>query len=418
MHSCDTPSMQSCWARIWHEIRNVLILAVLLKLSAAPDLRADTVTFGSGANMFDMEFVAIGNPGNPADPNGSSSGPVGEVDYEYNMGKYEVSVGMIRKANALGALGIAIDGGSNTKPSNAATWNGAARFVNWLNTSQGFPPAYKFATQPGDDGYSVLADIELWDPADAGFDADNLFRNTMAHYFLPSIDEWHKAAYYDPISSGYVNYATGSNTAPTPVAHGTTANTAVWGQPFSAGPADILQAGGLSLYGTMAQDGNVGEWSETEYDLMNDSGSSPRATHSGAWFEPIYTFGRGLWFSYEPDGLFIAGFRVASILEVVPPANDADFDGDGDVDGEDLAAWNGGFGEFDGLENPAAPADGDANGDLIVDGNDFLVWQQQFDQFIPTTASGAATPEPTAFALAALCAVSCCCRARPSMRLG
>ncbi len=47
----------------------------------------------------------------------------------------------------------------------------------------------------------------------------------------------------------------------------------------------------------------------------------------------------------------------------------ADFDNDGDVDGNDLAQWEGNFG-------PNANAD--ADGDLDSDGADFLAWQRQF----------------------------------------
>jgi len=79
-------------------------------------------------------------------------------------------------------------------------------------------------------------------------------------YFLPSVDEWYKAAYYDPTGGAYYDYPTGSNTAPTPVASGTAAGTAVYsGQ---VGPANITLAGGLSPYGTMGQGGNVYEWDE------------------------------------------------------------------------------------------------------------------------------------------------------------
>ncbi|MEI6538751.1 MAG: hypothetical protein WCO86_04380 [Planctomycetota bacterium] len=48
------------------------------------------------------------------------------------------------------------------------------------------------------------------------------------------------------------------NTAPTAVASGTDANTAVYdGQ---SGPADVNLTGGLSPYGIMGLGGNVFEW--------------------------------------------------------------------------------------------------------------------------------------------------------------
>ena len=91
-----------------------------------------------------------------------------------------------------------------------------------------------------------------------------MFRNSLAKYFLPSVDEWYKAAYYDPTSGVYDLYPTGSNTAPTAVASGTAAGTAVF--PADYCPADITLAGGLSPYGTMGQGGNVYEWNETAFD--------------------------------------------------------------------------------------------------------------------------------------------------------
>ena len=75
----------------------------------------------------------------------------------------------------------------------------------------------------------------------------------------------------------------------------------------------------------------------------------------------------------------------------------ADFDGDGDVDGGDLARWKTGFG----LATGATKGQGNADGDADVDGDDFLVWQRQL-----TDAGGAATaaraPEPGTCPLLAL----------------
>src|SRR4051794_26521177 len=41
-------------------------------------------TFGSGANSFDIDFVTIGNPGNP--PDASGLGSPGAVPYVYRIG--------------------------------------------------------------------------------------------------------------------------------------------------------------------------------------------------------------------------------------------------------------------------------------------------------------------------------------------
>ena len=49
----------------------------------------------------------------------------------------------------------------------------------------------------------------------------NLFRNRQAKYFLPSANEWYKAAYYDPVVGVYWDYPTGSNSPPVAVPGGT-----------------------------------------------------------------------------------------------------------------------------------------------------------------------------------------------------
>lgn len=265
--------------------------------------RADT--FGSGANSFEIEFVTIGSPGNPADTTGQPS-PAGSVPYEYRIGKYEISEQMIEKANALGGLGITKDTRGPDKPATNVSWFEAARFVNWLNTSAGFTPAYKF-----DAGGS----FQLWQSLDPGYDPNNLFRNQRAIYFLSSADEWYKAAYYDPASGVYWDYPTGSNAPPIAVTSGTTAGTAVYHQALSAGPANIMQAGGLSPHGTMAQGGNVEEWEETEFDLLNDNISALRGRRGGYWdafFPDVSSLLRNG--GMPQTGHFGIGFRVASIV--------------------------------------------------------------------------------------------------------
>jgi len=176
-------------------IQTVLLTTVLLWV---PATQADIIeSFGSGANQFNMTFVPIGNSGNVADTTGNPN-PAGSVAYNYRMGKFTVSREMIIKANAEGNLGMTLQdmvgigiptGNGGNRPATGVSWNEAARFVNWMNTSRGFAPAYKFAQQPGDAGYSANSDISLWLAGDEGFNAANPFRNAEARYFLPSMDE-------------------------------------------------------------------------------------------------------------------------------------------------------------------------------------------------------------------------------------
>ena len=77
---------------------------------------------------------------------------------------------------------------------------------------------------------------DLWVVGEEGFDPANPFRNSQALYFLPSLNEWVKAARYDPNANdgagGYWDFPTGSDAEPTPVASGTAADTAVYNLPF------------------------------------------------------------------------------------------------------------------------------------------------------------------------------------------
>ena len=267
-------------------------------------------TFGSGANQFSMDFVAIGNPGNAADTTGSPN-PAGAVAYTYNLGKYEVSRDMITKANSAGSLGITLQdmtsygGNGVNRPAAGISWNEAAKFVNWLNTSTGGTAAYKF----------VGGTFQLWSAGDAGYNANNLFRNSLAKYWLPSSDEWYKGA-YGKADGSWSNFPNGSDNAPTAVISGTAANTAVYGQSEATGPADITSAGGLSAYGTMGQGGNVWEWNETAIDGSNNIVGENRVLRGGAWSYDSSFLGASSRPSQFPtnDNVDI-GFRVASVPE-------------------------------------------------------------------------------------------------------
>ena len=67
-----------------------------------------------------------------------------------------------------------------------------------------------------------------------------------------------------------------------------------------------------------------------------------------------------------------------------------DFDEDGDVDNNDLAAWNTGYGTASGATHLL----GDADGDGDTDAADFLIWQRQFTGNLNLISSARAIPEP------------------------
>ena len=99
---------------------------------------------------------------------------------------------------------------------------------------------------------------------------------------------------------------------------------------------------------------------------------------------------------FGPDGdtLYItAGNALYSILLDVPDLPSADFDIDGDVDGQDFLAWQRNFGIASGAEK----SQGDANNDGSVNGSDLEVWQEQYGT--NEALQALSVPEPATFGL-------------------
>jgi len=303
------------FARIYPTLVVFLLVSNVIGLS-----QEITNSFGSGTNVFSLTFVKIGNPGNSNDPNCTLNGnypanTVGSVDYKYHISKYEITQDNINKANSQAQIGITLDNvvSSPNRPATGITWNEAARFVNYINTNKGFPPAYKFS------GTNPTSNIQAWVSTDAGYDSGNPFRNKNAKFFLPRNSEWHKAAYYNPSGYNYYTYATGSNIKPSAVASGTNAGTAVYSQGWN-GPADVENSGGSSPYGTKGQGGNVEEWLEDAFytpgplnnndPLKNRGVRGDHFKDSGSVMNSDYCTG---WSPSSESQL--RGFRIASTAE-------------------------------------------------------------------------------------------------------
>jgi hypothetical protein len=148
------------------------------------------------------------------------------------------------------------------------------------------------------------------------------------------------------------------------------------------GPVTQFLAGVDNFVGFVLDTGDYG-WIRVQYD----------ATSPGT-----LTFLDG---AYEDSGApIIAGGGGATV-------DSADFDDDGDVDGDDFLTWQRGVG----ITGTGAPSTGDANGDLDVDGDDLTIWRSQFGDPASLTAVSA-VPEPATFALAAWLIAAAACRRR------
>ncbi len=100
----------------------------------------------------------------------------------------------------------------------------------------------------------------------------------------------------------------------------------------------------------------------------------------------------GLEFTDGTSGVFRS--RIAKVITPLP----GDFDGDGDVDHDDLAQWRGDFGIND---------SSDANNDGDSDGQDFLAWQANFNGSVNSLGALQTVPEPSGLFLL-LTAIAIC----------
>jgi formylglycine-generating enzyme required for sulfatase activity len=229
-----------------------------------------------------MEMVRVGDPGNAPDTRYDSVG-FGAVDYEYFIGTYEVTYAqymeflnakatvedphglyhpLMEEQGNITRIGsgtaadpwlyFPIDGdlSKSQYPVNFITFWDAARFVNWMHNGQGDGD-----TESG--AYDYLDDESLF------------VRDPHARYFIPTEDEWYKAAYYDPNKpggAGYWEFPTQSDDPPTaalPPGDNTTAGSANYGTGTLTPVGAYTAKPSTTAYGTYDQGGNIWEWNET-----------------------------------------------------------------------------------------------------------------------------------------------------------
>lgn len=88
----------------------------------------------------------------------------------------------------------------------------------------------------------------------------------------------------------------------------------------------------------------------------------------------------------------VLGYDVTYDISAANPSQNADFNNDDAVDGNDFLIWQRGFG------SPGTLLQGDANNDGAVNGADLDIWRGQFGA--PSVVAAAAVPEPSTALLA------------------
>jgi formylglycine-generating enzyme required for sulfatase activity len=140
----------------------------------------------------------------------------------------------------------------------------------------------------------------------------NIARSASATVFLPSEDEWYKAAYFDPVTNNYFLYPTASNSPPSSGAPTSIPNTANF---KGVGVTNVgAYVGTTSPYGAFDLAGNVYEWNEsTEFKVD----SWWRCIRGGGAFDnnPSQLVSATRQFCEAFDTTNVVGFRVASIPE-------------------------------------------------------------------------------------------------------
>jgi formylglycine-generating enzyme required for sulfatase activity len=169
----------------------------------------------------------------------------------------EIGVGIERNGTA-GSYSYTVKSADfANKPVNFVNWFSAARFVNWYANGQSNAAT---ATETG--SYTLN-----------GATSGNIVaRNAGAQVFLPSADEWTKAAFYNPQGQDYYLWPTQNNATPTavlPVGNNTvaTANAANFRGDRNANDTRMTNAGTYvnttSTYGLFDMLGNVTEMTDT-----------------------------------------------------------------------------------------------------------------------------------------------------------
>jgi formylglycine-generating enzyme len=287
-----------------------------------------------------LDWATVGNAGNSGDPNNPTSGPLGAVAYEFRIGRLEITNaqyaqflnsvaasdprslynpnmgtdprGGITRSGSAGSFTYDVRPNMGNKPVNFVSSLDAIRMANWLTNGQG-----SGSTETGVytlNGNSITAVTR------------NLSNPNQV--FLPTRNEWYKAALHQPASQGgdtdnFWRFATRSNEFPvvgTATATGDIANpgptTVNWqsGADWNGQNGNVTtvgSAGNTSFYGAFDMNGNVQEWLQ---DTSTLGGLNNRFITGGNFFA-VPTFG------ILPEDSFLApplsedsstGFRFAS----------------------------------------------------------------------------------------------------------
>ena len=280
--------------------------------------------------LLQLEMVTVGNPGNLTNPLTN----FGAVNYEYQIAKYELTNQQyVIFLNAVDPLGFDdlnlfhremetnpdnggitftlenFDGnkyevkeGFESKPVSYISIFDAMRFCNWLHNG---------AQTNGDteNGAYTLIDTEQDTPANGR----SVQRNANAKFTVPTADEWHKAAFYQPFNDGgdvgnYWLYSAGGNQLPNAVAPPGVAPAANYNRALTGFTAVGAYTDTIGYYGTYDMAGNASEWTET----ISSTASLVRLKYGSSWISSSNTLASTAFSGSFPGGLHLDGLRISA----------------------------------------------------------------------------------------------------------
>jgi formylglycine-generating enzyme required for sulfatase activity len=204
-------------------------------------------------------------------------------------------------------------GSNGQNPVNYVTFYDAIRFANWLNNGQ-----VPGSTETG--AYRLLGGTPT--PSNG----DTIARSAGATVFLPSENELYKAAYYNPNTSTYNLYPTGSSLVPNASGPTTTPNSANYKNAVGHLTPVGSYTGTTSPYGAFDMGGDVYQWDEAWVffrrgtrggSFASSSSNNLLSSSRGGGAIPLFDYsdvGFRLTMIPEPSSLVLAAFGFAGLI--------------------------------------------------------------------------------------------------------